>query len=89
MTTFNFEWGGTADLTVEEIWPDGDAPENPTTADVIQAMLKAVGQYGGTQRLASHWDLEIQDVEVSGPGGWKSLDQAIRDRRKAAADAPR
>lgn len=28
-------------LEVDEIWPDGDAPENPTTADVIEKMRKS------------------------------------------------
>ena len=25
-------------LNTEDIWPDGDAPENPTAKDVVQAM---------------------------------------------------
>lgn len=67
--TFNFEWGGSADLTVDEVWPDGDAPENPTTDDVLKAMLKA----GSLRRLVNEWMLDIEEVEVSGPGGRRSV----------------
>lgn len=38
--TFHFEVGDEADLTIDEIWPDGDAPENPTVDDVIAVVQK-------------------------------------------------
>ncbi len=60
--TFQFEWGGTASLTVEEIWPDGDAPENPTVDDVLAQVRKA----GSLWQLASEWNLDLQGVEVNG-----------------------
>ncbi len=60
--TFQFEWGGTAALTVEEIWPDGDAPENPTVDDVLAQVRKA----GSLWQLASEWNLDLQGVEVNG-----------------------
>ena len=81
-TYFYLEWGGTADLAVEDIWPDGDAPENPTTADVIEAMKKEAGTLGfrsAPRHVAERWNLEIEDVEVSGPGGAKSLAAELRD----------
>lgn len=34
--TFYIEVSDSATLTVDEIWPDGDAPENPTVDDVIE-----------------------------------------------------
>jgi hypothetical protein len=27
-------------LTVDEVWPDGDAPENPTADDALKVFLK-------------------------------------------------
>lgn len=60
--TFHFEWGGEARLTVEEIWPDGNAPESPTVDDVLVEVRKA----GSLYRLASEWNLDLQGVEVNG-----------------------
>jgi hypothetical protein len=73
---FYFEWGGAADLDVDEIWPDGDAPENPTVADVMAQIQKS----GSTPRsVARDWNLEIEEIEVSGPGGRQSYtDSGIR-----------
>lgn len=60
--TFHIEWGGEADLLIEEIWPDGDAPENPTRDDVIAVMQKS----RSVSRLCSDWNLKIEGVEVDG-----------------------
>ena len=47
------ELGG--DFDCDEIWPDGDWPDNPTVDNVI-AMLKK--EYtGGAERLVSEWNL--------------------------------
>lgn len=79
---FDFEWGGSETLGIAEIWPDGDAPENPTTDDVIKA-LRLHGDY--MDMIARAWNLELQDIEVTGPGGHRSLARVIRDERVAAA----
>lgn len=50
--TFLIELNVQADLTIEDIWPDGDAPENPTKEDV-QAVLDEVG----TDALIKEWML--------------------------------
>lgn len=55
MASWTFTLEGAHDLTVEEIWPDGDAPENPTLADVI-AVVQKHGN-GGPLRLARDWNL--------------------------------
>lgn len=34
MKTFRLSYTMTADLTVEQLWPDGDAPSEPTAEDV-------------------------------------------------------
>ena len=80
MTTFHIEWGGSADLTIEEIWPDGDAPENPTTADVIAAMRKTSDL---PERICRDWNLPIEDIEITGPGGFQSLARVLIDERDA------
>ena len=35
MRTVTFDFEGSETLTEKEIWPDGSAPENWTTADVV------------------------------------------------------
>lgn len=58
--TFDFTFSGAATLTVKEIWPDGDAPENPTVADVI-ARIKS--RWSRTGDFIDAWYLD-QDVHV-------------------------
>lgn len=41
-------------LDTDEIWPDGDAPENPTVADVEKVIAKC----GGWDRIIRDWDLD-------------------------------
>lgn len=79
-TTFHFEWGGTADLTIAEVWPDGDAPENPTVDDVIVA-LRSRGDY--IEAMGRDWEFDLQDIEVRGPGGRRSIARILYDERKA------
>jgi hypothetical protein len=66
------------ELTVEEIWPDGNAPENPTPDDVVAAMKEV--QYAHPARVASEWllidkltvryklDVDGDDMEVEWDG---------------------
>ena len=55
------------DLTVGEIWPNGDAPDNPTVNDVIAVMHAEGGQHS----LMSTWGLDddlvvtVDGVEVT------------------------
>jgi len=42
------------DLDIDEIWPDGDAPENPTAADVV----KLIEQCGNISNFINEWNLE-------------------------------
>lgn len=48
-------------LTVDEVWPSGDAPENPTAADAVKEMDK----YGGLHRVIREWNL-ITELRVTG-----------------------
>lgn len=44
------------ELSLREIWPDGDAPENPTAEDVIEAMRGSDG-VGHPMTVSSGWRL--------------------------------
>lgn len=59
---FHFEWGGEATLSVSQIWPDGDAPNNPTTEDVFEQMRKSRSLYS----LCQEWGFDIEGVDVNG-----------------------
>jgi hypothetical protein len=49
-------------LSVGDIWPDNDAPDNPTAQDVIGQMRKC----GSVVRVIREWNL-IDSFEVIGP----------------------
>jgi hypothetical protein len=56
-------------LTVDEVWPDGDAPENPTVEDVIEQMTSysnATTAYFRCRSTLAEWGLDDVDVEVDG-----------------------
>jgi len=44
---------GTARLPIEAIWPDGDEPDEPTVADVMQALVD--------QGFGTAYDLIVND----------------------------
>lgn len=56
-------------LSIEEIWPDGDAPENPTAEDARDVFLSICSDYdilGGLEEwnlgIDKH-DLHVTEVE--------------------------
>jgi hypothetical protein len=49
--SFNIEIDDTWDL--EDLWPDGNAPETPTLDDVV----KLIQACGGPDRVAEDWNL--------------------------------
>ena len=50
-------------LSVDEIWPDKDAPKEPTAQDVVKRMQ----DYGGSARqIIEEWNL-LDSFEVIGP----------------------
>lgn len=62
MKRFDFSISCDVSLTVDEIWPDGDAPEDPTVDDVLEVIDKC----GGGLRVIRDWDLMTNhDFEVS------------------------
>jgi hypothetical protein len=50
---FYIDVQSTTFLTIEELWPDGDAPEDPTERDV----RALVDREGGARRVIEDWDL--------------------------------
>jgi len=68
--TFHFEITGDYTLGIKEIWPDGDAPGNPTTEDVI-ARVKA--SCHSTRELMRDWNMgasTLIDGKDSGLSEW-------------------
>ncbi len=56
-------------LEVDDIWPDGYAPENPTPEDVVEQMAKCGG---GAAIVAKEWNL-LNEIEVVGPTGERAV----------------
>lgn len=55
--TFSINIEGYWELTVAEMWPDGDAPENPTREDAIARIKDEISAIG-FHRFMSDWNLE-------------------------------
>lgn len=49
---------------VDEVWPDGDAPENPTTENVIAVLLRA----GSFVDFVREWTLDSSGILVTVDG---------------------
>lgn len=50
---FTLTYSIMVDFSVDELWPDGDAPENPT-ADDVEGLIDSCG---GWPRIISDWNL--------------------------------
>lgn len=57
---FNFSISADIWLEVKDIWPDGDAPENPTVADVLEVIKKC----GGKRDVLTDWSL-LDDLDLT------------------------
>ena len=59
---FSFQFSGGVDLTEDDIWPDGDGPENPTVddvKDVINDIYESIFRSGyGMADFIRDWNLE-------------------------------
>ncbi len=60
-SAFTIEIDGAVTLELDEIWPDGDVPENPTLSDVIPRLEKE----GTAANLIREWNLPVE-VSVDG-----------------------
>jgi len=50
------------ELSVEELWPDGDGPENPTEEDVVDL----INAEGGVPEILNDWNLsDLVKIYVS------------------------
>lgn len=58
--SFSIDIEGSYTLTVEQLWPDGDWPENPTEEDVLALIEKA----GGANRIIAEWDLDVEATVI-------------------------
>jgi hypothetical protein len=67
---FNITIETTVNLSAKEVWPDGDAPENPTAQDVADKMVAS----GGTNHVIKEWNLQDAwntQIYVNGVEVWK------------------
>lgn len=67
MLGFYVEVESEAFLSIAEIWPDGNAPEDPTADDVLAQMKKD----GDKFRVINDWGLN-EDTEIHIHGGGMS-----------------
>ena len=64
---FEFDISINCTLDIEQIWPDGDAPINPTVADVRKVFIESghsrYARGSAIIRAAQEWDLD-QDADL-------------------------
>lgn len=82
---FNIEISGHYSLSVSDIWPDGDAPENPTPEDVAQAMDES----GTLMGVIGEWNfddsLSIDVYDEESVANWDGIRIHVREKKKAEA----
>lgn len=61
---FSFDLDSNFSLSVSEIWPDGDAPENPEVEDVVK-VVRADAR-GSLRSLVERWDLWPESLRING-----------------------
>ena len=66
---FHFSISYDVSYSVEEIWPDGDAPENPTLDDVLAVIKKD----GGKRAILNDWSM-TEDLGLSVSDGKTTKD---------------
>lgn len=77
-------------LFVEEIWPDGNAPENPTVADVRAAMFGSETRVRklsnvGVSQVLENWgllDIGVDDVIITDQTAFVEQMEKLAQRRK-------
>lgn len=85
---FSISIGGEYTLSVEDIWPDGDAPENPTSADVAAAIDEDCIDVAS---LIKDWNMpcwvDVRPVGVPGKSlaGKKSSEESMNEAIRYAA----
>ena len=51
---FHIDFRGCLTLSLDDIWPDGNAPEHPTAQDVIEVMKAS----GSKTQMMQEWSLD-------------------------------
>jgi hypothetical protein len=69
---------------VEEIWPDGDAPANPTVADVRKALFGHVNarHVDGVLDELGMLDFSVDDVTITDQTAFVEQMEKLAQRRK-------
>jgi len=62
LTSFTLNLGSCT-LTIADIWPDGDAPKNPTAQDVVDL----IDDSGGASHVVRDWAL-LDGIQITGNG---------------------
>lgn len=65
---FTITLDGSWMLDVRDVWPDGDAPDNPTPFDVLEAMRET----GALLTVIREWNLH-PDMVISSSDGARSV----------------
>lgn len=68
--TFDFDFYGAMTLSAKEVWPDGDAPKNPTARDVIlkiKAKHVTIGQFLDAWKLSPELEVFIDGEHLQLP----------------------
>ena len=58
---FNLNVEGGVYLSIEDIWPDGDAPKNPTREEVAKRLRES----GSLRQIILEWNLPVS-IDVDG-----------------------
>lgn len=65
VTAFEIVVEATYYLTLDELWPDGDAPETPTAHDVAELMRNC----GSQRSVMADWNIDEPEVTVHAVDG--------------------
>lgn len=74
-----------ATFFVEEIWPDGDAPENPTADDVRKALFGEEMRHHSVQQVLDELgmlDFVLADVTITDQTAFVERMEALAKRRE-------
>jgi len=72
--SFTIDFSGSVSLRVSEIWPDGDAPDNPTVEDVMDKMRDC----GSKSDLLEDWNIrDYLNISVHDDNPDDAIDSSI------------
>lgn len=87
--TFTISLEVSESLTVDEIWPEGDAPENPTVEDVRRALFGS--KHKSVLTALEDWGLLSQlrqeEVTITDDTAWRERMEALRAKEAKVSEA--